>query len=369
MNRMAKVLFILLLLHPFITNACSCIGENSVKKEVERSDVVFSGKVLSKNIFSVNDSNLPNGFLLHKAEYVILVSKLFKGKLLCDTIKVVTGVGKGDCGYEFLIGVEYIIYAYNSDKYFESGQKTDNFLQTDICSRTRKINKKEIKKIIKCLNITSKNIQDDYSDNSTQHIEPHFTSLGEYSNLPLQENKHAFSAHLIYQGVDDQPKKYKDKVMHLNNDSLIIKDTVPKLVFTFENATDSLVIIEFPSNWNSEFVTMPAYFLFRNVYPNEKLRVETFYPDEIDKNNDLIRNPVYVKLLAHQQLQFSGYVTSSELYKQSPNGFELFDKEITGVWRFQLEFYYSVVSSNKRIDARRLKRQLFKTSPVSIKYK
>lgn len=202
----------------------------------------------------------------------------------------------------------------------------------------------------------------------SQHIESHFTTLGKYSNLPLKENEHAFSAHLIYQGLDNRPKKYKDKVMHLNTDSLIIKDTVPKLIFSFENASDSTVIIEFPSNWNSDFITMPAYFLFRNVYPNEKLRVEAFYPDVVDSSNNFIRNPVYVKLLAHQQLQFSGYITSRELYKLTHNGVEIYDNEIAGVWWYQLGFYYSVINSKKRNTVEKLKRHLFKTSPISIEF-
>jgi hypothetical protein len=201
-----------------------------------------------------------------------------------------------------------------------------------------------------------------------QHIESHFTSLGKYSNLPLQENEHGFSAHLAYQGLDAQPKKYTDKVMHLNIDSLIIKDTVPKLVFSFDNASDSTVIIEFPSNWNCDFVTMPAYFLFRNVYPNEKLRVETFYPDVVDSINDFIGNPVYVKLLAHQQLQFSGYITSRELFKPTPNGFEIYANEIAGIWWYQLGFYYSVINSKKGINVEKLKRQLFKTRPIPIEF-
>jgi hypothetical protein len=147
MNKLIIGLILIVVNQPFNTKACSCIGENTVEKEVHKSDVVFTGKVLSKNVFTVNDNNLPTGLIVKKAEYTILVTKLYKGVLVSDTIKIITGVGSGDCGYEFLIGFEYIIYSVYSEKYFESGQKVDKFFHTDICSRTRRIEKKELRKI------------------------------------------------------------------------------------------------------------------------------------------------------------------------------------------------------------------------------
>lgn len=131
--------------------ACSCIGEKTVKEEVSKSDVIFSGKIISKNIFTVNDDNLPSGLVLKKAEYIILVTKIYKGQTTSDTLKLITGVGSGDCGYEFAIGSEYIIYSVRSNKYFESGNKVETFLYTDICTRTRRIDKKELRNIKRCL--------------------------------------------------------------------------------------------------------------------------------------------------------------------------------------------------------------------------
>ena len=43
-------------------------------------------------------------------------------------IEIVTGIGGGDCGYEFQIGVDYVVYAYNN---------AEGRLETNICSRTR----------------------------------------------------------------------------------------------------------------------------------------------------------------------------------------------------------------------------------------
>jgi hypothetical protein len=43
-------------------------------------------------------------------------------------IEIVTGLGGGDCGYEFQTGVDYVVYAYKN---------ADGRLETNICSRTR----------------------------------------------------------------------------------------------------------------------------------------------------------------------------------------------------------------------------------------
>jgi hypothetical protein len=46
-------------------------------------------------------------------------------------LEVLTGFGGGDCGYEFVVGERYLVYA----QHFPSSQK----LYTGICSRTRKL--------------------------------------------------------------------------------------------------------------------------------------------------------------------------------------------------------------------------------------
>jgi len=43
-------------------------------------------------------------------------------------IEIVTGLGGGDCGYDFQIGADYVVYAYKN---------TEGRLETSICSRTR----------------------------------------------------------------------------------------------------------------------------------------------------------------------------------------------------------------------------------------
>jgi hypothetical protein len=149
MNKIIVLVFVCF--YPISIWACSCIGKKTVKDEISKSDVIFSGKILSRNIVAINDSNLPSGLVLRNVEFIILITKIYKGQAINDTLRLITGVGGGDCGYEFEIGSEYIIYSLHSNKYFESGNKVDVFIYTDICTRTRRIDKKELRKIKRCL--------------------------------------------------------------------------------------------------------------------------------------------------------------------------------------------------------------------------
>jgi hypothetical protein len=129
--------------------ACSCVGTNTIKQELRKSNVVFVGRVLSHRTFIVVDSALPKGFTMKMAEYRILKSRIYKGEIKTDTISIITGIGGGDCGLEFIVGEEYIVYAKYLEQYFDSGNKIDKFLYTNICTRTTKTNNKELRKIRK----------------------------------------------------------------------------------------------------------------------------------------------------------------------------------------------------------------------------
>lgn len=103
--------------------ACSCELQQSnssleqqVKAAKKKSKAVFSGEVLE-----INES--PDKDFLLVSIRVRSIWKGVKGK----EIVVVTGKGKGDCGYPFQVGKNYLVYAY----------KTSNRqLATNICQRT-----------------------------------------------------------------------------------------------------------------------------------------------------------------------------------------------------------------------------------------
>jgi hypothetical protein len=141
MNKRLYLLIALLL--SFDTWACSCIGGKNVHRAIEKSDVVLTGKIVSRDVIVVQDSTLPSCLILRRAEYTVCVGTVYKGKPIKDTIRLITGMGHGDCGYKFRIGSDYIIYAERKTNYFESGTTVPPFLYTDICTGTTLTNRKE----------------------------------------------------------------------------------------------------------------------------------------------------------------------------------------------------------------------------------
>lgn len=126
--------------------ACSCIGKSKMKREINHVNVLFTGKIISREIY--NDTTYPN-LPLSKAIYKVLVIEKLKGEIKTDTLTIYTGLGHGDCGIQFQIGKSYIIYSNYEDEHFNSGTKVSKFLSTDICTRTIEFENKEFKRIKK----------------------------------------------------------------------------------------------------------------------------------------------------------------------------------------------------------------------------
>ena len=152
---MKNIFVILFFCSPSIFLACSCIGKSNIKIEIAKSNIILSGKILSKRIFSIKIEDVVEEFYPKKIEYAVLVTKIYKGSLLKDTLRIMTGLGNGDCGYNFLLNRTYIIYGVYAEKHFEGGQKVSQFVETDICSRTRLYEFLEQKKILKYLRKTN----------------------------------------------------------------------------------------------------------------------------------------------------------------------------------------------------------------------
>lgn len=140
-NKILLILIIFSILVSSKIDACTCIGENSVEEAFNQMDVVFLGKVISEREFTVKDKNNPNRIEYKMEtpmkEYSFLIEECFKGKVETqDTIKIITGVGGGDCGFRFSVDNSYIVYSNYKDKYFAKGRRVESFLYTDICTRT-----------------------------------------------------------------------------------------------------------------------------------------------------------------------------------------------------------------------------------------
>ena len=95
--------------------ACTCAQPSSVQEGLQRADAVFRGLV---ERFELRDSGRVATFRVHT---------VWKGPE-ASSIKVATGGGDGDCGYHFIVGIEYLVFAR---------QGAWNTLQTNICTRTK----------------------------------------------------------------------------------------------------------------------------------------------------------------------------------------------------------------------------------------
>ena len=162
--------------------ACTCIGESTVKKDFKRSDLVVVGKVIDSQLVKIwsdtswtktyfddlvekgeidpkanyNDwKNNKSGFFIELVDYTIIVEERYKGAKGSDTIKVRTGFGNGDCGFKFLLGQKYLIYAQKEHeikykkKIGRSRKQLKGIYRTNICWKTKSISlaTEELKKI------------------------------------------------------------------------------------------------------------------------------------------------------------------------------------------------------------------------------
>ena len=110
---------------PSITSACSCAELSSVEEEFERSAAVFSGKVIE-----IKEKKSLKGYIYKSVLFE--VTNTWKG-VEQTQILITTGEGGGDCGFNFIEGNEYLVYANESTMY---GAKS---LVSIICSRTNKL--------------------------------------------------------------------------------------------------------------------------------------------------------------------------------------------------------------------------------------
>lgn len=106
---------------PAETSACSCAELPTVAEELEQSEAVFSGKVIEIT------EKKAKGYMTKSVLFE--VTNTWKG-LEQSQVIITTGLGGGDCGFRFIEGQEYLVYANESDMY---GEKS---LTTIMCDRT-----------------------------------------------------------------------------------------------------------------------------------------------------------------------------------------------------------------------------------------
>ena len=147
--------------------ACSCIGKESFDEAFKKSELVVSARIIDvKRVKIWSDTTYAQwnynpsvdtltleeykfeertyGF--HELEYSFVVESTFKGADVKDTLRVRTGFGEGDCGFQFMVGEKYLIYAvsehsikYTLEKLGRSKKELRGIFHTTICDRTRSI--------------------------------------------------------------------------------------------------------------------------------------------------------------------------------------------------------------------------------------
>ena len=106
--------------------ACKCVVPGSPSEEMEKFDAVFAGKVLS-----IDHSFDPNAASFSPGDHTTVgfsVDTVWKGTV-DKNIDLTTPPTGGSCGFAFVAGEEYIVYAY------EGSDQGEN-LSVSICSRT-----------------------------------------------------------------------------------------------------------------------------------------------------------------------------------------------------------------------------------------
>lgn len=111
---------------PAVATACSCVTTTTAcNVDWKRGEVIFLGKVTARDLIPNPLSNAQYGYPAQVAVR-FSVTESFRGVGLGPEIVVYTGAGGGDCGYPFMVGNTYLVYA----------QTYQNQLTTSICSQT-----------------------------------------------------------------------------------------------------------------------------------------------------------------------------------------------------------------------------------------
>ncbi|HEX8492538.1 MAG TPA: hypothetical protein VF658_06825 [Pyrinomonadaceae bacterium] len=111
--------------------ACSCVPERPVCESFGSASAVFVGKVVgaAEQKTEKNDDGTTTTYDVGAIHFVI--EEAFSGVKGRKKVTIRSGTGGADCGYWFLRGERYLVYAYGDLK---------QGLGTSICSRTRLLN-------------------------------------------------------------------------------------------------------------------------------------------------------------------------------------------------------------------------------------
>lgn len=125
---MKKTIFIILVLivaQCTSAFACSCVRPGStVEEALQNSDFVFIGQCITGEVKKVKDPHSGERYIV---TFTFEIQSHLKGLSKKGKVVVETGIGVGDCGVPFRLGMSYLVY----------GSYENETLVTNICTRTR----------------------------------------------------------------------------------------------------------------------------------------------------------------------------------------------------------------------------------------
>lgn len=120
----------------------------------KHADAVFAGKVIAAEQFRITFKEGPPAFdvPIYVMRYTLQVEREFKGRMVADQVIVYTGMGNGDCGFQFKLNERYIVYGdrddVRADRYMADKQLYGRGIYwTGICTRTRLYDEEEVKQL------------------------------------------------------------------------------------------------------------------------------------------------------------------------------------------------------------------------------
>lgn len=154
---MFHILYLLLTLLPAPGKVtCTCVPiYDSIGNVVKVNyDLIFKGRVekidtvfyIDEALLKMNYSTRDSGAYFTSIMVSLSVNNIFKGNKTTQKIRIITGIGGGDCGYYFTKGKTYIVYAnkqpyilidsFNDENktYFESHDEV--LFETNDCKGT-----------------------------------------------------------------------------------------------------------------------------------------------------------------------------------------------------------------------------------------
>jgi len=153
MKRGILILTVLLLNFNFLHAEAG--GEIELKKAIKKSAIIFSGKLIKKELLitEIKAPKIGTAQKYIRTVYTFEVSEIFKGEMDSKTIQITTKYKE----FDFVKGEKYIVYSYYSkylltSNFYLNGEKVTPFLATDKKVRTKniaKIERKEMKKLKK----------------------------------------------------------------------------------------------------------------------------------------------------------------------------------------------------------------------------